>query len=147
MRRHDHHGGRPQAGFTLMELMITVAIVGILAAIAYPSYKEYVYKSRRSEARAALTDMAARQEQYFQNYKQYADNRADLNVLANTPGGWYALSVTIPAGEVVSGFNMGFTVIATPNGDQVNDTKCGTFRLTNRGVRTVTGSQGSAACW
>lgn len=136
-----------QLGFTLIELMIVVAIVAILAAIAYPSYKDYVYKSRRAEAKAALMDRAARQEQYLQNYKQYAAVIADLNAPTTTEGGWYTLSVSDtdldPSGTAV----IAYTLTATPNGDQGNDTKCSALTLTSRGVKGITGSSTVSKCW
>ena len=137
---------RRDRGFTLIELMIAVVIVGILAAIAFPSYKDHVYKSRRSTAKAALMDLAARQEQYLQNYKQYAGAIADLNAPTTTEGGFYGLTVTgalDPSGTTV----IGYPLTATPAGDQVNDTKCATLTLTSRGVKNVTGTAGVAACW
>ena len=67
-----------QIGFTLIELMITVAIIGILSAIAYPSYESYVRKSRRVDAKNALLDLASRQERYFSVNNKYSTTAADL---------------------------------------------------------------------
>jgi type IV pilus assembly protein PilE len=133
-------------GFTLIELMIVLAIVGILAAISYPSYKDSVYKSRRSEAKAALMDLAARQEQYFTNNKTYADTLAKLGITtATTPGGWYTLIApsNVP---LVSGTIITYTLRANPNNDQVNDLKCASLTLTHTGVKSATGTT-PAACW
>jgi type IV pilus assembly protein PilE len=64
------------AGFTLIELMIVVAVIGILAAAAYPLYTEYVQRSRITEATATLNDMRVRMEQYFQDNRTYANGGA-----------------------------------------------------------------------
>ena len=63
---------RRARGFTLIELMITVAVIGILTAIAYPSYQDYVRRAVRSQGQQFLMDMAQRQEQYLLNQRQYA---------------------------------------------------------------------------
>jgi type IV pilus assembly protein PilE len=133
-------------GFTLIELMIVLAIVGILAAISYPSYKDSVYKSRRSEAKAALMDLATRQEQYFSNTKTYADTLAKLGITTTTtPGGWYTL-VEPSNVPLVSGTIITYTLRANPNNDQANDAKCASLTLTHAGVKSATGTT-PAACW
>lgn len=62
---------RKHAGFTLIELMITVAIIGILASVAYPSYSDYIRKGKRAECRAGLLQSMQQQERYFSQFNQY----------------------------------------------------------------------------
>lgn len=84
-------------GFTLIEVMIVVAIIGILAAIAYPSYDEYVKRGNRTEGQAFLMDVAARQERYFSQNNAYitdTDDLAKLGVSASSPTGKYELSLS-----------------------------------------------------
>ena len=76
-------------GFTLIELLVTIVIAALIAAIAIPSYSDFVERSRRSEARAALGDLADRQEQFFLDNKTYTSSLGDLNVNANTENGYY----------------------------------------------------------
>jgi type IV pilus assembly protein PilE len=72
-RRTAMGAQRPAAGFTLIELMIVVAIVGILAAVAYPLYTDYVQRSRITEATSTMNDMRVRMEQFFQDNRTYAN--------------------------------------------------------------------------
>ncbi len=139
---------RRAAGFTLIELLIVVAIVGILAAIAYPSYTDSVRKSRRAEAKTALSDLAARQEQYMTNNKTYASTLAQLGIgSANTtPGSWYTLSIPNTTTATGTTTIITFTLQAAPQRDQAQDTKCGSLTLTSTGVKSATGSLGRA-CW
>jgi type IV pilus assembly protein PilE len=136
-------------GFTLIELMIAVAVIGILAAIAYPSYTQHVRKSRRAEAKAALLDLAARQERYFSINNRYADAPDDLgyagaqfpvDVLSGRQA-YYQLStdVGVPATS--------YSARATPVGVQSQDT-CGTYSINHLGLQgNLDNSLPVAACW
>lgn len=134
-----------QAGFTLIEVMIVVAIIGILAAIAYPSYTEYVKRGNRTEGQALLSDAAARQERYFSQNNAYVTAAADIGKLGmnlsnnRSATGKYVFSVSKVDGDG------GYTLTAT---QQFSDTKCGNLTLTANGVKGATASGASASdCW
>ena len=129
------------SGFTLIELMITVAILAIVAAVAIPSYSSYVDRGKRAEARAALLDIAARQERYYSNNRQYADQLSKLRMSGTkSENGYYTLSVTLPSGSN----NQDFDATATPSG--WTDDKCGNLSIDETGVKTQ--SLGDRAlCW
>ena len=116
-------------GFTLIEVMIVVAIIGILAAIAYPSYDEYVKRGNRAEGQAFLNEVAARQERYFSQNNKYAAS-ASVSTLPTTTvseTGKYTLSL---------GTDNGYTLTAT---QQFNDTKCGNLTLNAIGDKGANG--------
>ncbi|HUR41567.1 MAG TPA: type IV pilin protein [Verrucomicrobiae bacterium] len=121
---------RKTKGFTLIELLITMAIIGILAAIAYPSYQNSLIKGNRAAAKAFMMEVAQRQTQYLLDQRAYASDIALLN-LAPTPAVTRNYTVTV---TTVAGPPAGFTVIATPitTSRQKND---GTLTLTNTGER------------
>lgn len=120
-------------GFTLIEVMIVVAIIGILAAIAYPSYDEYVKRGNRTEGQAFLHDVAARQERYFSQNNEYADTAAKLNVSTSSETGKYTLTIATTDS---------YTLTATPT---FTDTKCGNLTLNALGVKGAGGSVDE--CW
>lgn len=106
-----------QRGFTLIELMITVAIVAIIASIAYPSYRDSMIKNRRASAKSLLADVAQRQQQFLMDNRAYAGNATDLKVTVPTDvSPYYDLTITAAATTPPS-----FTATATAKGAQLSD--------------------------
>lgn len=125
-------------GFTLIEVLIVLVILGILAAIALPAYAEHVRKSTRAEAQAFLTDVAARQHQFLVDRRRYAGSVAALNMAApENVRKKFVDPITITAPDAVPPV---FTLTARALGDQVKD-KCPTLTLDSAGNRTP------AECW
>lgn len=133
MNKFSH---REHQGFTLIELMIVVAIIGILAAVAYPSYQEYVRSSHRAEAQSALMGLAATMERHFtanNSYKGAGAGGGDTGA----PGIYYD---QVPSGGGTAYYNLtiesasdtAFLVKATPVNSQVGD---GFLDLNNQGIR------------
>ena len=136
---------KSQHGFTLIEMMVVVAIIGILAAIAYPSYTEYVKRGNRTEGQALLSDAAARQERYFsQNNAYVTDNSkiASLGMALRT-GNKSATDKYVLSLSKVNG-DGGYTLTAT---QQFNDTRCGNLSLDATGKRGKTGTASLDDCW
>lgn len=127
-------------GFTLIELMITVVVVGILAAIAYPNYQSYVIKGNRTDARTALLDASQALERCFTQYSKYNNSGCGPTFPVTSQQGFYSVTATRDAST--------FTLTATPVSGkiQASDAKCTTLTLTNAGVRGATGSA-TAECW
>ena len=156
-RAHGTCYGTPAAGFTLIELVVVVAIIGILAAIAYPSYQDSVRKSKRADAKAALLELAQWMER---NYT--VTNRYTLAVGDTTDQDTAQMTAKLPFNQsprdstkaydlsVTALATNSFTLSAAPAGAQAND-PCKTLTLTHTGAKGVTGTPAptltAAECW
>lgn len=140
---------RRLAGFTLIEVMVVVAVIGILAAVAYPSYSSYIVSSNRRAAQSFMLEVSNRQQRYLLDARSYADaaNVGDIDTKLNitTPPDVarnYDVISPVKAGAKPPGF----TVKATPKGTQAQrDTKCGTLTVDETGQKTASG--GGTKCW
>ena len=127
-------------GFTLIELMIVLAVLSIIVAIGYPSYQEHVKKSRRAEGMGQLLELADRMERAYSDRGTYPTDISEVYV-ATTDGGFYTLSI-------VTANNVSFTVSASPTSLGKQDTdKCKTFTLTSLGKKSISGSVPNSQCW
>lgn len=117
---------RLQRGFTLIELLIVVAIIGVLASIAYPSYQDQVKKGRRASAQAIMQTIATKQEQYLLEARTYAATTAALKVDTTEINAWYTMTIATVAAPP------SYTITATAIGPQVSD---GNLTLDYQGVK------------
>jgi type IV pilus assembly protein PilE len=127
---------RNARGFSLIDVLITVAIVGILAAIAVPSYQSSVRKGNRGAAESYLSDIAQRQQQYLLDQRSYAPDEATLSL--TTPASvaqFYTVTIGISAGPPPA-----FTASATPKGSQAADLSGQPLTITNTGAKGPSGA-------
>ena len=135
-------------GFTLTELLIVIAVVAVLVTVAMPGYKEHITKTRRSDGRTALLDLAARMERYYAEHHTYAtaiigSGNASTDVLSSnkSPGGYYTLSIIRQNANT-------YMIQAAPDAAQAaTDTKCGSLRLDQLGQKSITGTETVTSCW
>lgn len=140
-------------GFSLMELMIVIAVLGILVTIAYPSYQSMAQQSRRADAQNALLALQMAQTRFRGNCPHYAQNIGTSNTCGASPGtstvdapsvsqeGLYQLTV-----RANSASGNAYTLEATPQGNQANDTACSPITLTVNPANPQ-GLRGPADCW
>ncbi len=124
--------GMETRGFTLVELMIVIAIVAILVSLALPSYQQSIRKGRRADAQAELIEFAGLAERVFTQSNSYVGTALPADST------YYTFSFTTAPSATA------YTIVATPAGSQSSD-KCGTMDLTQAGIRTQTGTE--TGCW
>lgn len=162
MRKLPARRQSPSAGFTLIELMVAVVVAIILVSIAVPSYTNSVRKSRRTEAKTALLDLASREERFLSTNGAYTNDGGNLGLASSTSNtafqvpvgsGYYNVSVcvgtNIPTGcgsAQATATNATYLLVAVPIGTQAKDTYCGSYTLDNTGAQGNTGSQ-TSGCW
>lgn len=139
----------PQQGFTLIEMMVTVAIAGILASVAYPSFQGPIHKARRSDGITALLQLQMSQEQWRSAQPRYA-SLAELRTPATSPMRYYAI-------DVAEADTSRYSVVATATGVQASDQACRVLRVTvDRGQaahasgpdeRTANAAADNKRCW
>lgn len=144
-----------EAGFTLIELMATIVIGAVLMAIAVPSYQSQVRKSRRTDAKNALLDLATREERFSSLNNAYTNDSASLGYGAggfpqSVGSGYYNIGTTFTITAAQPGVAAAFTVTATPVGSQTKDTQCQSFGIDSTGKQSALDSSGNDAtttCW
>lgn len=129
-------------GFTLIELMIVVAILAILAAIAIPSYSKYSFRARRVDAQDLLTRIANAEERYYATYNHYGSlTEIGFTASATSEKGYYIVSAVTLANN-----SQTFVATAAAQSAQASD-KCGSLRISNTGAKTWTGNENNGKCW
>lgn len=128
------------SGFTLVELMIVIAIIGILAAVGYPAYTSAVKKANRADAIDSLLSLAGRMEEYYMNNDTYVG--ATINAAGTGTVGSNKTSDDLYTLSITSATAFAYNLTATP---KTADTECGNLILNSLGQKSA--STGAAGCW
>jgi type IV pilus assembly protein PilE len=130
-----------QRGFTMVELMIVVAVIALLSAVAIPSYTKYAARAKRSAAESAMLGMANKQERYMLDARAYATSLSGLAyTVPSEVSPYYNISITADN----SAAPPTYTITAAPKGSQATaDALCGTLTLNSVGTKSAAGS----GCW
>ncbi len=142
-----------QRGVTLIELVVVIMVIGILAAVAIPSYRNYVIRSQRADAKDALLALSTQLEKHYLQCNDYGDTLAvapdcaarEVQGADSSENGWYDLAINAPD---ATGFTVTATAVAGENQEQ--DSECQSFSVTDRGVRTALddgGADNTTECW
>lgn len=128
-------------GFTLIELMITIAIIAILVAIAFPSYTRYVQRTRRADGQELMMRIAAAEERFYTNRNTYsADIANDLGLSTTSEKLHYVVAAVLGAGGQT------YVLTATPQGAQATDA-CANLTINNVGFKDKSGGDSNGSCW
>jgi type IV pilus assembly protein PilE len=138
-------GRRAAAGFTLIELMVALAVLGIIMAVAIPSYRQYALESGRADGKALLYQAAQTLERCYTRYSAYNDGACALQQgdTVESENEKYELTVTAATAN-------DYTLTAAPQGGQADDTECGSLTLTANGTKGAAGGTDAAVveeCW
>lgn len=138
----EQPNNRYHLGFTLVELLLVLAIIGILVGISYPSYQHFMIKVRRNDGHMALLDLAARLERYYAEHNSYVGATLDkLGIPSQaSPKGYYELAITQTEATT-------FLISAIPTGAQREDTTCDTLTYNELGQKGLTGTGNLEECW
>ena len=146
-RNRTIHGWQLRlAGFTLIEVMIVVAIISIIAAFGIPSYTSYMEKTRRVEAKTILSEIAGEQQRFFTENNRFAADLTEMGyptAAMLSENGFYSASVTANTAS-------SYTITAAPvaGGAQESDSDCGSFTINSAGIKGVDGAALAAdECW
>ena len=137
-----------QRGVTLLELMTVVSILAILASIALPTYRRYLIRSQRTEAKIALLQLQTAQEKFYMQNNSFTDNITDgspdgLGLASTTETGKYTIAVVLAE----DGQTYDATATAAAGGGQADDEDCENFTINQRGTKGVSGPAGVQTCW
>ncbi|MBS0450352.1 MAG: type IV pilin protein [Proteobacteria bacterium] len=143
LKTHTRPGHRAR-GFTLIELMVTVAVVAILVSLAYPSYMRYMLRAHRASAVSWVMNVANKQVQFNLDARRYG-NDTDLgtSTLPSEVVQYYTVVTTADNTATPPTY----TITATPIGNQAADRQCMTLKIDQAGNKTITGTADVATCW
>ncbi|RYD15532.1 MAG: type IV pilin protein [Lysobacteraceae bacterium] len=126
-------------GFTLIEMMIVVAVIALLATIAFPSYQNFAMRNRRADGKDLAMRIASAQERYYTNFNRYGDaNEIGMNLVSE--GRHYTAQIVMPADRQT------YVLQLVPQDVQAAD-RCGTLTLNNTGFKDKTGNDSNGNCW
>lgn len=139
-------------GFTLIELMIVVAIIGIISAVAYPSYTNYVLRTGRADGQAMLTSIMQAQERYYSQNQSYVTNLGNgglgfgvaQDAAVPSEDARYNITAAACGGSTIANC---VVLTATRTGAQLTDNACGNLTLDSRGTKGRSGTAALGDCW
>lgn len=127
-------------GFTLIEMMIVVAVIALLATIAFPSYQNFTMRNRRADGKDLAMRIASAQERHYTNRNVYTDDPGVLGVNPVSEQQYYTAQIVVPAD------GQSYTLNLIPQDVQAND-RCGTLTINNTGYKDKLGPGGNGSCW